>query len=88
MSFLTSTVFGSGAAPTVTVTPLPQMITQMVTITVSANNQAAVPVPAASQAPASNAGPSKALTTDALVSQPGGVAAGMWNSFLRFIYTF
>ncbi|TGO91436.1 hypothetical protein BPOR_0028g00280 [Botrytis porri] len=30
-SFLTSTVFASGAPPTVTVTPLPQMITQTVT---------------------------------------------------------
>ncbi|TEY85239.1 hypothetical protein BOTCAL_0015g00270 [Botryotinia calthae] len=32
-SFLTSTVFASGAPPTVTVTPLPQMITQTVTET-------------------------------------------------------
>ncbi|CAD6442203.1 a959bd54-a1ad-498e-91dc-3b932f43ac2a [Sclerotinia trifoliorum] len=32
-SFLTSTVFASGAPPTVTVTPLPQMITQTVTKT-------------------------------------------------------
>ncbi|TGO30716.1 hypothetical protein BPAE_0004g01610 [Botrytis paeoniae] len=30
-SFLTSTVFASGAPPTVTVTPLPQMVTQTVT---------------------------------------------------------
>ncbi|ESZ98072.1 hypothetical protein SBOR_1528 [Sclerotinia borealis F-4128] len=30
-SFLTSTVFASGAPPTVTVTPIPQMITQTVT---------------------------------------------------------
>ncbi|KAK6613376.1 hypothetical protein ACHAQE_001268 [Botrytis cinerea] len=32
-SFLTSTVFASGAPPTVTVTPLPQMVTQTVTET-------------------------------------------------------
>ncbi|TGO33764.1 hypothetical protein BHYA_0228g00130 [Botrytis hyacinthi] len=32
-SFLTSTIFGTGAPPTVTVTPLPQMITQTVTET-------------------------------------------------------
>lgn len=38
LSFVTMTVFGTGAAPTVTVTPLPQMITQQVTVTV---NQAA-----------------------------------------------
>ncbi|KAG9233158.1 hypothetical protein BJ875DRAFT_53864 [Amylocarpus encephaloides] len=34
LSFLSSTVFGTGP-PTVTITPLPQMVTQMITITVS-----------------------------------------------------
>lgn len=32
LSFLTSTVFGTGVAPTVTITALPQMITQFVRI--------------------------------------------------------
>lgn len=41
LSFVTMTVFESGPAPTVTVTPLPQMVTQEVTVTVSANNAAA-----------------------------------------------
>lgn len=41
LSFVTMTVFASGPAPTVTVTPLPQMVTQEVTVTVSANNAAA-----------------------------------------------
>jgi hypothetical protein len=35
------TMFESGPAPTVTVTPLPQMITQQITVTVSANNAVA-----------------------------------------------
>src|SRR5579859_7433634 len=41
LSFVTMTVFGTGAPPTVTVTPLAQFITQLVTVTV--NNAAAAP---------------------------------------------
>jgi hypothetical protein len=41
LSFLTTTVFGTGNAPTVTVTPLPVTITQMQTVTVTAGGVAA-----------------------------------------------
>jgi hypothetical protein len=44
LSFVTMTMFESGPAPTVTVTPLPQMITQQVTVTVTANNNVAAGV--------------------------------------------
>lgn len=37
LSFVTQTVFESGNAPTVTVTPLAQVITQLVTVTANAN---------------------------------------------------
>jgi hypothetical protein len=47
------TVFGTGAPPTVTVTPLPQMITQLTTVTVN-NAAAAAPssIPAGVSPPA------------------------------------
>lgn len=40
------TVFGTGVAPTVTVTPLAQMITQEITITVNENGAGATNAPA------------------------------------------
>lgn len=47
LSFVTVTVFGTGAPPTVTVTPLPQMVTQMVTVTVTGAAAAGISPPGA-----------------------------------------
>lgn len=43
LSFVTMTVFGTGPPPTVTVTPLAQFITQLVTITENPTAASSIP---------------------------------------------
>lgn len=74
LSFVTETVFRTGAAPTITVTPLPETITQQLTITVTA--PAAVVAPAAAMAPqASDPVPAASSTSPQAESVPSAAAS-------------
>jgi hypothetical protein len=65
------TVFGTGAPPTVTVTPLPQMVTQMVTVTVNGAAAAGISLPGAAGTGAVGTGG----TEDSPASSSASVAA-------------
>ena len=68
------TVFGTGAPPTVTVTPLPQMVTQMVTVTVNGAAAAGISPPGAAGTGAVGTGGTGG-TGDSPASSPSSVAA-------------